>query len=384
MNSVCVRILVFTLVAFFFLGCGKPKDVSNVLDTNTVSGLEQRIFDRVNSFNSNYIGIKLSKGPEGVELKTNGVSKFKNDDHPGRISLNILSSKSKIKITGEFFLIGEEFATIKLPNMPIFVIKKSKLDAILHSCNSSIEENYKLARDPFHLSGELNKDLQNALRDIHACADNYNAARSNFVEKISKTEFEVKRGVVYRWRIAANSQLNTQKNRQDAVVLNEESKILLESYKIFEESKRKCGLIQERIKNITTYHHDKRREIYQNFIQQIISQSEVASDTSADGNFDLNFARPNDEKYHVCAVAKIGREAGMVFSREIEYKNLSNDLVLTINLSNDHLIQPDAKILEVQNKYFEKQIVDAEFLIKISGAGWVAEEPEEFDVLFEE
>ena len=110
----------------------------------------------------------------------------------------------------------------------------------------------------------------------------------------------------------------------------------------------------------------------------------MASDTSADGNFDLNFARPNDEKYHVCAVAKIGREAGMVFSREIEYKNLSNDLVLTINLSNDHLIQPDAKILEVQNKYFEKQIVDAEFLIKISGAGWVAEAPEEFDVLFEE
>jgi hypothetical protein len=74
----------------------------------------------------------------------------------------------------------------------------------------------------------------------------------------------------------------------------------------------------------------------------------------------------------------------MFFSRPIEYKNLSNDLVVNINLSNDHLIQPDIKVWEAQNSYFERQVIDFEFLTKISGAGWVAAEPEEFDVLFEE
>ncbi len=384
MKNFTTKVWLCIIVAWCLTGCSDKNDVSKALETNTVSDFEQRILNRVNSFNSNYIGIKLAPRPDGVELKTNGVVRLKKDRFADHKKTHSISSSSKVKIQGEFFIIGEEFATTKLPNMPVFVIDKLKLDAVLRLYNSSIEENYKLARDQFHISGELNKDLQKSLRDIHDSADKYNASRSNFVEKISKTNFDVKGEVVYRWRIAADSKLNTQKNRQDAVVLKEESKILLELYKRFKESRLKCELIEVRIKNITTDHHGKRSGFYRNFIQHIISESEVASDTSADGRFDLNFARPSDEKYCVCGVARIGSEASMFFSRPIEYKNLSNDLVVNINLSNDHLIQPDIKVWEAQNSYFERQVIDFEFLTKISGAGWVAAEPEEFDVLFEE
>ncbi len=384
MKNFTTKVWLCLIVAWCLTGCSDKNDVAKALETNTVSDFEQRILNRVNSFNSNYIGIKLAPRPDGVELKTNGVAKIKDKNNSKQVTLFPNIGTPKIKIRGEVFLVKNRTETTVLPLVPVFLIEKSRFTAAVQFHKELVKQKFDAEREQIRLRTESQSGFTNSLKLVSTCAIEYKNLWTNFVQNLSKTEFGKSEGRIdYRWRIAKGSKYYTDKNRSDAIKLKQESQNLLVVYERLNTAK----IQLEGFRKVYSFNSEfdrQRLKLHDNLIQRLNTESEVNSDTGADGKYELNFDYNNRNAYCVLAVIYDDLGRRVVFSRDLETGNLSGDSVLNVNLSGVHQVLPDFAAWRVQDEYLNKPMWAFKSLIDSYYRETVFEKPEEFDVLFDE